>query len=152
MTSISISGKVAYLISFSLIGIYNKKYRKSEGDFERGPLLVFFSRPLTGLHGGKGNQPEDDAGSSMRETQQLSTHSRSPVFAFLIISALIGRLFTREPIKVLITGWLLGLVSSTFGIVASGKGDLPAAPVIVVSLSVLFFFVLLFVALGRRTQ
>ena len=62
------------------------------------------------------------------------------------------RLFTREPIKVLITGWLLGLVSSTFGIVASGKGDLPVAPVIVVSLSVIFFFVLLFVALGRRTQ
>ena len=72
------------------------------------------------------------------------------VFAFLIIPALIGRLFTREPIKVLITGWLLGLVSSTFGIVASYKWDLPVAPVIVASLSALFFLVLLIIGVSRK--
>ena len=72
------------------------------------------------------------------------------VFAFLIIPALIGRLFTRKPIKVLITGWLLGLVSSTFGIVASYKWDMPVAPVIVASLSVLFFFVLLIIGVSRK--
>ncbi|HEX7533708.1 MAG TPA: metal ABC transporter permease [Syntrophales bacterium] len=72
------------------------------------------------------------------------------VFAFLIIPALIGRLFTRKPIKVLITGWLLGLVSSTFGIVASYKWDMPVAPVIVASLSVLFFFVLLIIGVFRK--
>jgi zinc/manganese transport system permease protein len=65
------------------------------------------------------------------------------VFAFLIIPALIGRLFTREPLKVLITGWLLGLCSSAFGLAASYKWDLPVAPVIVASLSILFFLVLL---------
>jgi len=55
MTSISISGKVAYLISFSLIGIYNKKYRKSEGDFERAMAAIsgLFSPSLKGLRGGK---------------------------------------------------------------------------------------------------
>ena len=72
------------------------------------------------------------------------------VFAFLIIPALIGRLFTRKPIKVLITGWLLGLVSSTFGIVASYKWDLPVAPVIVASLSTLFFLVLLIIGVSRK--
>lgn len=64
------------------------------------------------------------------------------VFAFLIIPALIGRLFTREPLRVMIIGWLLGLVSSTFGIAASYKWDLPVAPVIVASLSLFFFFML----------
>jgi zinc/manganese transport system permease protein len=64
------------------------------------------------------------------------------VFAFLIIPALIGRLFTREPLRVMIIGWLLGLVSSTFGIAASYKWDLPVAPIIVASLSLFFFFML----------
>ncbi|HYA14902.1 MAG TPA: metal ABC transporter permease [Syntrophales bacterium] len=72
------------------------------------------------------------------------------VFAFLIIPALIGRLFTRETLKVLICGWLLGLVSSTFGIVASYKWDLPVAPVIVASLSMLFFGILLVIAALER--
>jgi len=51
---------------------------------------------------------------------------------------------------VLIAGWLLGLISSTFGIAASYKWDLPVAPVIVASLSILFFGVLLIIGLLRR--
>jgi zinc/manganese transport system permease protein len=74
------------------------------------------------------------------------------VFAFLIIPALIGRLFTREPIRVLIMGWLLGLASSTFGIAASYKWDLPVAPVIVASLSILFFVVLFVKSMYRKAQ
>lgn len=66
------------------------------------------------------------------------------VFAFLIIPALTGRLFTREPFRILITGWLLGFVSSAFGIIASYEWDLPVAPLIVASLSSLFFLVLMF--------
>jgi zinc/manganese transport system permease protein len=71
------------------------------------------------------------------------------VFAFLIIPALIGRLFTREPLKVLITGWLLGLCSSAFGLVASYKWDIPVAPVIVASLSLFFFLVLFMISLFK---
>ena len=72
------------------------------------------------------------------------------VFAFLIIPALIGRLFTRKPRRVLITGWLLGLVSSALGIIASYKWDLPVAPLIVASLSILFFLVLLIIGVSRK--
>jgi zinc/manganese transport system permease protein len=74
------------------------------------------------------------------------------VFAFLIIPALIGRLFTKEPFRVLIAGWLLGLVSSAFGIVASYKWDLPVAPIIVASLSILFFLVLLIMGVFRKKK
>lgn len=72
------------------------------------------------------------------------------VFAFLIIPALIGKLFTREPFKILVFGWLLGFVSSALGILASYKWDLPVGPVIVASLSILFFLVLMFIALFKR--
>jgi len=65
------------------------------------------------------------------------------VFAFLIIPALIGKLFTEKPIKVLICGWLLGFLSSSFGLFASYQWDLPTAPLIVASLSILYFTMLL---------
>ncbi len=64
------------------------------------------------------------------------------VFAFLIIPALIGRLFTGKPLRILIGGWLLGLISSFLGLLASYQWDLPAAPLIVASLSLFFFLML----------
>lgn len=74
------------------------------------------------------------------------------VFAFLIIPALIGRLFTRDPSKVLIGGWLLGFVSSAFGLFASYKWDLPTAPLIVASLSLLYLIMLLIKVLRVQQQ
>ena len=71
------------------------------------------------------------------------------VFAFLIVPALIGKLFTREPLKVLIGGWLLGFLSSSFGLFASYKWDLPTAPLIVASLSILYFVMLLVKVIGN---
>ncbi|HET6490029.1 MAG TPA: metal ABC transporter permease [Syntrophales bacterium] len=64
------------------------------------------------------------------------------VFAFLIIPALIGRLFTHQPAKILIGGWLLGFAASGAGIMMSYVWDLPTAPVIVASLSVLFLVII----------
>ena len=64
------------------------------------------------------------------------------VFSFLVIPALIGRLYTREPLKILIGGWGIGLAASMVGITLSYKLDLPTAPLIVASLSVAFFFLL----------
>ncbi len=64
------------------------------------------------------------------------------VFSFLVIPALIGRLFTRKPFKVLMIGWALGVLVSLFGISLSYKFDLPTAPVIVLSLSIIFFVLL----------
>ena len=61
------------------------------------------------------------------------------VFSFLVIPALIGRLFTRKPFKVLMIGWALGVLVSLVGITLSYKFDLPTAPVIVLSLSIIFF-------------
>jgi ABC-type Mn2+/Zn2+ transport system permease subunit len=64
------------------------------------------------------------------------------VFSFLVIPALTGRLFFREPFKVLMIGWLLGVLVSIGGIFLSYKYDIPTAPIIVVSLSSIFFVIL----------
>jgi zinc/manganese transport system permease protein len=66
------------------------------------------------------------------------------VFSFLVIPALVGRLFFRKPSTVLITGWLVGVLITMGGILVSYKLDMPTAPVIVVGLA-LVFFILLFV-------
>jgi len=71
------------------------------------------------------------------------------VFTFLVIPALIGRLFFRETAKVLVTGWLVGVVVSMLGIYLSFKLDIPTAPVIVAGLA-LIFFVLLFVRMIQQ--
>ena len=64
------------------------------------------------------------------------------VFSFLIIPALIGRLFFRKPIKMLLTGWLVGVIASMGGIFASLKLDLPTSPAIVAGLALAFFILL----------
>jgi zinc/manganese transport system permease protein len=64
------------------------------------------------------------------------------VFSFLVIPALIGRLYTREPAKILVGGWGIGLAASMLGIALSFKYDLPTAPLIVASLSIAFFLLL----------
>jgi zinc/manganese transport system permease protein len=64
------------------------------------------------------------------------------VFSFLVIPALIGRLYTRDPVKILVSGWGIGLAASMLGITLSYKLDLPTAPLIVASLSVAFFVLL----------
>lgn len=74
------------------------------------------------------------------------------VFAFLIIPALIGKLFIKRPLKVLIGGWLLGFLSSSFGLFASYKWDLPTAPLIVASLSILYFLMLIIKAVGNQKK
>lgn len=60
------------------------------------------------------------------------------VFSFLIIPALIGRLYTREPFRILLIGWAAGLSASIIGIGISYKLDLPTAPMTVASLSLVF--------------
>jgi len=65
------------------------------------------------------------------------------VFSFLIVPALIGKLFTPAIPKVLIGGWLLGLFCSILGLFTSLRWDLPAASLIVVFLSFCYFVLLL---------
>jgi len=72
------------------------------------------------------------------------------VFSFLVIPALIGRLFTRSPMKILIGGWGIGLAASMIGITFSYKLDLPTAPLIVASLSVAFFILLIYRIVWKR--
>jgi len=71
------------------------------------------------------------------------------VFSFLVIPALTGRLFFKEPFKVLMTGWLVGVLVSMGGISLSYKLDIPTAPVIVAGLA-LMFFTLLFVKILQQ--
>jgi zinc/manganese transport system permease protein len=64
------------------------------------------------------------------------------VFSFLVIPALIGRLYTRDPGRILLKGWGIGLGVSIIGVSLSYKLDLPTAPLIVASLSLIFFILL----------
>lgn len=73
------------------------------------------------------------------------------VFSFLVIPALIGRLYTLDPVKILVGGWGIGLAASMVGITLSYKLDLPTAPLIVASLSVAFFL-LLMLRIGRMRR
>jgi zinc/manganese transport system permease protein len=72
------------------------------------------------------------------------------VFSFLVIPALIGRLYTRDPVKILVSGWGIGLAASMVGITLSFELDLPTAPLIVASLSVAFFVLLAVEAWRKR--
>jgi len=70
------------------------------------------------------------------------------VFSFLVIPALIGRLYTKEPSKILLAGWAMGFLASFFGVFFSYRLDIPTAPLIVASLSIVFFVILAWK--GRR--
>jgi zinc/manganese transport system permease protein len=71
------------------------------------------------------------------------------VFSFLIIPALIGRLYTKAPVKILLIGWVAGLIATFIGIGISYKLDLPTAPMTVASLSLLFLALLTVKAVRR---
>jgi zinc/manganese transport system permease protein len=65
------------------------------------------------------------------------------VFSFLVIPALIGKLFFQSTAKILVTGWLTGVAVSMLGIFLSFKLDIPTAPIIVAGLAMLFFVLLI---------
>ena len=64
------------------------------------------------------------------------------VFAFLIVPALTGKIIAARNVFVLVWGWVLGGLSSLFGLFASYRWDLPAAPVIIASMSMVYFTIL----------
>ncbi|MBE7414421.1 MAG: metal ABC transporter permease [Deltaproteobacteria bacterium] len=64
------------------------------------------------------------------------------VFAFLVIPVLIGKLLTDRLRWQLVLGWALGVGASLSGLLLSYHFDLPAAPLIVASLGILFFALL----------
>jgi len=72
------------------------------------------------------------------------------VFSFLVVPALIGRLFFRQQSRILITGWLVGVLVSVLGIFLSFRLDLPTAPLIVAGLAIIFFVLLLCKVLLQR--
>jgi len=64
------------------------------------------------------------------------------VFSFLVIPALIGRLFFKRQSTILIVGWLVGVLVSVLGMFLSYRLDLPTAPLIVAGLAIIFFVLL----------
>ena len=66
------------------------------------------------------------------------------VFSFLVIPALIGRLFFKRQSTILIVGWLVGVLVSVLGMFLSYRLDLPTAPLIVAGLAIIFFVLLAF--------
>jgi len=73
------------------------------------------------------------------------------VFAFLVVPALLGRLFFSTTRAVLLTGWLVGTAISSGGIAVSHLFDLPTAPLIVACLALLFFTALVLKAFSGHT-
>lgn len=64
------------------------------------------------------------------------------VFSFLVIPALIGRLYSLKPYAILMIGWIVGVLITIAGIAVSYKLDAPTAPVIVAGLALSFFVLL----------
>jgi len=71
------------------------------------------------------------------------------VFSFLVIPALIGRLYSLKPFTILMIGWIVGVLITIAGIALSYKLDAPTAPVIVSGLA-FAFFVLLAIKAARQ--
>lgn len=61
------------------------------------------------------------------------------VFGFLVIPAVAGLIATPRTGVALAIGWVFGVVGSMMGLIGSIRFDLPAAPSILVSLSILLF-------------
>jgi zinc/manganese transport system permease protein len=74
------------------------------------------------------------------------------VFSFLVIPALIGRLFSKKPSRILVIGWLIGLGVSIFGIFFSYRWDFPTGPVMVSCVSFTFFILLALKAAFTKGQ
>lgn len=70
------------------------------------------------------------------------------VFSFLVVPALIGRLFYKSVAGVLMAGWVAGVAVSVAGVIVSYRLDVPTSPAIVGGLA-LTFFGLLFVKAVR---
>jgi zinc/manganese transport system permease protein len=64
------------------------------------------------------------------------------VFSFLVIPALIGRLYSLKPFTVLMVGWIGGVLVTVAGLALSYQLDVPTAPVIVAGLALVFFALL----------
>jgi zinc/manganese transport system permease protein len=72
------------------------------------------------------------------------------VFGFLVIPAVAGLLATRRPGVAMAIGWGFGFLASAMGLVASVSMDMPAAPSILVTLTVFLLVMGLFAAVMRR--
>lgn len=72
------------------------------------------------------------------------------VFSFLVIPALIGRLFSLKPFRVLMVGWIVGVLITIAGMALSYKLDIPTAPVIVAGLALTFFILLAIKSILQR--
>jgi zinc/manganese transport system permease protein len=74
------------------------------------------------------------------------------VFSFLVIPALIGRLFFLKPLNVLLIGWIVGVLVTIAGMALSYKLDVPTAPVIVAGLALTFFALLSIKAIFQKER
>ena len=72
------------------------------------------------------------------------------VFGFLVIPAVAGRMSSSRTGPALAVGWIFGFLGALIGLVASVRFDLPAAPTILVTLSLML--VLLGVTLGMTAK
>jgi zinc/manganese transport system permease protein len=72
------------------------------------------------------------------------------VFSFLVIPALIGRLYSLKPFMILMIGWCVGVLITIAGIAVSYKFDAPTAPVIVTGLALVFFALLAVTGAWRK--
>ena len=72
------------------------------------------------------------------------------VFSFLVIPALIGRLYSLRPFVILMIGWIVGVLITIAGIALSYKLDAPTAPFIVAGLALVFFALLTVKAVRQK--
>jgi zinc/manganese transport system permease protein len=74
------------------------------------------------------------------------------VFSFLVIPALIGRLYAVKPLIILAIGWIVGVLITIVGIAFSYRLDLPTAPMIVAGMALVFFALLSLKAVWQKRE
>lgn len=74
------------------------------------------------------------------------------VFGFLVIPAVAGLMASSRTATALAVGWTFGFVASLLGLIGSVRWDFPAAPAILVALTVLLLAFGVALSLGRRAR
>lgn len=134
-----ITGKDLFtmFILYTIIGTFHFAYRKKFFALSKGTENSYFWEFLFFLS------------FAMMLVNSIRIAGILQVFSFLIIPALIGKLTTQQPPKIILRGWIAGLIASIAGMIVSYKLDISTSSLIVAFLSITFFVML---GVKMRTQ
>lgn len=124
-------------ILYTLIGVFHLVFRKRFFSLSKGSEESFLWEFLFFLS------------FAMMLVNSIRIAGILQVFSFLIIPALIGKLTSGVPEKIILKGWIAGILASIAGMFISYRFDISTSSLIVALLSITFF-VMLGIKMKRR--